>query len=100
MEEILEVGSGGQCPPGGRPHKPATWFHPTTTTVVSPELFFRTGQGHCGACLTDTDLCPGGETQMMSHIVKSRPLTKLNDCLSQLHSADDAAIAWLTNYGS
>jgi len=34
---------------------------------------FRTEQGHCGACrrkwrLTDTDLCPCGETQMMSRI--------------------------------
>ena len=39
---------------------------------------FRTEQGHCGACrrtwrLTDTDLCPCGETQMMSHIVESSP---------------------------
>jgi len=66
---------------------------------------FRTGQGHCGVCrktwrLTDTDLCSCGETQTMSHIVKSCPLTKLSGGLSQLHSADDAAIAWLTNYGS
>ena len=64
---------------------------------------FRTSQGHCGACrktwcLTDTDLCSCGETQTMSHIVESCPLTKLNGGLSQLHSADDAAIAWLTNY--
>jgi len=41
---------------------------------------FRTEQGHCGACrrkwrLTDTDLCPCGETQTMSHIVESCPLT-------------------------
>ena len=33
---------------------------------------FRTEQGHCSACrrkwwLTDTDLCPCGETQTMSH---------------------------------
>ena len=38
----------------------------------------RTEQGHCGACrrkwrLTDTDLCPCGETQMMPHIVDSCP---------------------------
>ena len=37
---------------------------------------FRMEQGHCGACrrkwrLTDTDLCPCGETQTMSHIVES-----------------------------
>jgi len=41
---------------------------------------FRTEQGHCGACrkkwrLTDTDLRPCGETQTMSHIVESCPLT-------------------------
>jgi len=38
-QKSMEVGSGGQCPLGGRPHNPATWFHPTTTTVVSPEPF-------------------------------------------------------------
>jgi len=48
---------------------------------------FRTEQGHCGACrrkrqLTDTDLCPCGETQTMSSIVESCPLTKLNGSLS------------------
>ena len=37
---------------------------------------FGTEQGHCGACrrkwrLTDTDLCPCGETQTMSHFVES-----------------------------
>jgi len=50
--------------------------------------------------LTDADLCPCGETQTMSHIVESCPFTNLNGGLSQLHSADDAATAWLTNYGS
>jgi len=64
-----------------------------------------TDQGHCGACrrkwrLTDTDLCPGGKTQTMSHIVESCPLTKLNDGLSRLHSADEDAVSWLTSYGS
>ena len=59
---------------------------------------FRAEQGHCGACrrkwrLTDTDLCPYGKTQMMSHIVESHPLTKLNDGLSQLHSADEDAVS-------
>jgi len=61
---------------------------------------FRTEQGHCGACrkkcrLTDTDLCPCGETQTMSHIVESCPLTKLNGGLSRLHSADEDAGSWL-----
>jgi len=60
-------------------------------------------QGHCGACrrkwwLTDTDLCPSGETQTMSHIVESCPLTKLNGGLSRLHSADENAVSWLTKW--
>jgi len=42
----------------------------------------------------------GGETQMMSHIVESHRLTKLNGGLSQFYSADDAATDWLTNYRS
>jgi len=62
-------------------------------------------QGHCGACrrkwrLTDTDLCSCGETKTMSQIVESCPLTKLNGGLSRLHSADEDAVSWLTNYGS
>jgi len=66
---------------------------------------FRTEQGHCGACrrkwrLTDNDLCPCGETQTMSHIVESCPLTKLNGSLSRLHSADEDAVLLLTSYGS
>jgi len=66
---------------------------------------FRTEQGHCCACrrkwrLTDADLCPCFETQTMFHIVESCPLTKLNGGLSQLHSADEDAVSWLTSYGS
>jgi len=66
---------------------------------------FRTEQRHCSACrrkrwLTDTDLCPCGKTKMMSHIVESCPLTKLNGSLSRLHFADEDAVSWLTNYGS
>ena len=50
--------------------------------------------GHCGVCrrkwrLADTDLCPCGETQMMSHIVESCTLIMLNGGLSRLHSADE-----------
>ena len=45
-----------------------------------------------------TDLCPCGETQTMSHIVESCPLTKLNGSLSRPHSADEDAISWLTSY--
>ena len=65
---------------------------------------FRTEQGHCGACrrkwrLADTDLCPCGETRAVSHIVESCPLAGLNGGLSRLHSADEDAVSWLTNYG-
>jgi len=71
----------------------------------SPLNRFRTDQGHCGACrrkwrLTDTNLCPCGKTQTMSHIVESCPLTKLNGGLSRLHSADEDTVSWLTSYGS
>jgi len=66
---------------------------------------FCTEQGHCGACrrkwrLTETDLCPCGEIQTMFHIVESCLLTKLHGGLSRLHSADEDAVSWLTNYGS
>ena len=71
---------------------------------------FRTEQGHCGACRRKWRLSenqeirkslpvPYGETQTMSHIVESCPLTKLNGGLSRLHSADEDAVSWLTNYG-
>jgi len=35
----------------------------------------------------------------MSHIIDSCLLTKLAGGLSKLHSADDDAVAWLTNHG-
>jgi len=52
---------------------------------------FSMEQGHCGASrrtwrLTDTDLCPCGETLTMSHVVESCPLTNLNGGLSRLLS--------------
>jgi len=66
---------------------------------------FRMEEGHCGACrrkwrLTDTDLCPCGETQKMSHIVESCPPTQLNGGLSWLRSADKDTVSWLASYGS
>ena len=76
-----------------------------------------TSLGNSGFCLTvfarnrDTAVPAEGngdlqtlicvlETQMMSHIVESCPLTKLNGDLSRLHSADEDAVSWLTSYGS
>jgi len=66
---------------------------------------FRTGQGHCSAChkkwgFTDNELCDCGETQTMLHIVNSCPLTKFDGGLLRLHEADEAAVDWLTTYGS
>ena len=69
---------------------------------------FRTGQGHCNhAChkkwgFTDNELCDCGESQTMSHthIVNSCPLTKFDGGLLRLHEADEAAVDWLTTYGS
>ena len=66
---------------------------------------FRTGQGHCNAChkkwgFTDNELCECGEIQTMSHIVNFCPLTKFDGGLLHLHEADEAAVDWLTTYGS
>jgi len=66
---------------------------------------FHIGQGHCSACkkkwkLIDSDQCSCDETQTMSHIVESCPLTRLRGGLSKLHSADDDVVAWLASYGS
>ena len=66
---------------------------------------FRTGQGHCNAChkkwgFTDNELCGCGEIQTMSHIVNFCPLTKFDGGLLRLHEADEAAVDWLTTYGS
>ena len=36
----------------------------------------------------------------MSHIVNSCPLTKIDGSLLRLHEADEAAVDWLTTYGS
>jgi len=44
---------------------------------------FRTGQGRCASCLKKwglslSELCACSDTEMMSHIVKSSPVNKLN----------------------
>ena len=48
----------------------------------------------------DSELCGCGEVQTMSHIVNSCPLTKFDGGLLRLHEADEAAVDWLTTYGS
>ena len=50
--------------------------------------------------LSDSDQCSCVETQTISHIVESCPQTRLHGGLSNLHSTDDDAVAWLTSYGS
>jgi len=49
---------------------------------------------------TDNELCDSGEIQTMSHMVNSCPLIKFDDGLLRLHEADEAAVDWLTTYGS
>ena len=76
----------------------------TLNTEVSAEPFSHgTGTLRCLQTewrLTDTDLCLCAETQTMSHIVESCPLTKLNGGLFRLHCADEDAVLWLTSSGS
>ena len=98
--------------PGSRPwwSMHTSWMTPQSDhrallSLDNNGLCFRTGQGHCGAGkkkwkLSDSDQCSCGETQTLSHIVKSYPQTRLHSGLSKLHSADDDAAAWLTSYGS
>jgi len=104
VERKLEVGSGGQAFPSGRPHNSAAIIDiPRQQRSLLNR--FRTSQDHCGACKKKwnqaaTDLCPCGEKQTMFHIVDSGPLSKLIGGLSQLHSADDEVVAWLISCGS
>jgi len=72
------IGSGGQFSPSVQPHNPATGFRPPSARSLLNR--FRMEQGHCCACRrkTDTDLCPCGETQTMSHITLSNPISWQN----------------------
>ena len=84
------------------PHCMQSWHIRDAKSLSQCVIYLQ--QHICGVCrrkwrLTDTDLCPCGETQTMSHIVESCPLTTLNGGLSRLHSADEDAVSWLTNYG-
>ena len=78
---------------GRADHAPHLW-HPLfyTSPIASSALQHWTAS-----------LCPCGDTQTMSHIAISCPLTKLNGGLSRLHSEDEGtegAVSWLTSYGS
>ena len=74
-------------------------------TVTITAESFSDRPGHCNAChkkwgFTDSELCDCGEIQTMSHIVNFCPLTKFDGGLLRLHEADEAAVDWLTTYGS
>jgi len=98
-------GAGGNRPWNVSLAKPHI-FTTRAATVAKVVLFFTSVCLWASVCkcnkwrLTDTDLCPCGETQTMSRIVKSCPLTKLNGGSSRLHSADEDKISWLTSYGT
>ena len=49
---------------------------------------------------TDNELCDCGDIQTVSHIVNFCPLTTFDGGLLRLHEADEAAVDWLTTYGS
>jgi len=91
METKLEVGSGGQlvCDPTMR--QPGFDLPRQLWSLVNR---FHTEKGHCGTCrrklrLTLSFFCD--ETQTMSHIVESCPLTKLNGGLPRPHCTDEDA---------
>ena len=96
------IGYGSQFHFSGRPHNPTSRFWSSPTSVVTAELFL---DSHCTAChkkwgFTDNELCDCGEIQTTAYIVNSCPLTKFDGGLLRLHEADEAAVDWLTTYGS
>ena len=87
------------------------WHFAISSRVLHPSLVMLCSHksGRCavgGSILESTEGHGRGVEQRvpemirMSHIVESLPLTKLNDGLSRLHSADKDAVSWLTSYGS
>jgi len=71
MKGILEVGSSGQCPPGGRPtiRQPSFTFSWQQWSLLNR---FRTSQWHCGACrktwrLTDWSVPLWGDPTNVPH---------------------------------
>ena len=104
VEGRLAIGYRGQFHFSGRPtiRLPGFDLHRRQRSLLNR---FRTGQGHCNAChkkwgFTNSELCDYGEIQTMSHVVNSCPLTKFDGGLLRLHEADEAAVDWLTTYGS
>jgi len=52
--------------------------------------------------LTDNKMCVCGNIQKMSNIVDSCPTDQIGrqSILQRLHTADEAAVDWLTSYGT
>ena len=69
-----------------RPHRPRR-----KSLVYTCEVCISRCLTMCSSIKESVSLSPG--------IVESCPLTKLNGGLSRLHSADEDAVSWLTNYG-
>jgi len=59
-----------------------------TIQVISEALFV----------LTDNEILDCGNIQTTSHIIDSCPMTKFDSGLQCLHTADKAAVDWLTLY--
>ena len=78
-------------------------FRPPSATVVSDEPFLHgTGTLRClqkeMATYRHWSVSLWRDPDDVSHC-RILPLTKLNGDLSRLHSADEDAVSWLTNYG-
>jgi len=104
VEGRLAIGYGGHFHFSGRPTIRLPGFDLHWWHQWSLLNRFRRGQDHCNAChkkwgFTDNELCDCGEIQTMSRIVNSCPLTKFDGSL-RLHEADEAAVDWLTTFGS
>jgi len=98
MQGILEVCSSGQCLPGNL----VSPSHDNSGLFWTVSVLVKGTAGpveRLGAL--QTLICAHGETQTMSHIVESCPLTKLNGGLSQLHvhAVTYKAVSYMWNCG-
>ena len=107
-----------------RCHKPVVWDDWQSAAVVNSSLAedptirlpgfdlhrrqwsllnrFRTGHGHCNASRKNgVSLTTNYVTVVKpKHYINSCPLTKFDGRLLRLHEADEAAVNWLTTFGS
>ena len=77
-------------------HRPCSWFRPPTPAMASAEqVLYRPGPVCSQPPSMRSSLCECGLRQLMTHIVEDCHLTRLQDGLRTLHSADEAAVVWL-----